>query len=628
MRHGEMACGYAPDAPAVSPHSLPNLLCSRHGTRGVLRPPPVLISAYVLLACVFWLLWSAWVLDVEYFDSFDVLMNTDYLLGRYGSYLDHMAPMLSVVMVPARLAGIALGLDPMDLRPCHLTMALLHSLYLLGVFWLLSIRHGFCWPVLAAFCAAVLNFVFFSYGAFMNIDIFPGIIFVAMIFLSDKLRGRMCARVWVPLVVFGALAALLKQTFGLFWLVLIVAHAVPLFKPSERTAAALKHMALLVCGSAASFAIYYLFMCFVLKDSLIDGHFLVRPAVQALEYSRSDIENSAATQHWLYLANFSFYGFLTSLLVLPGIVMSLKCGDRLQRSLAVSWIVAFLFMHVILRREVRYIAFMAPLSAFMLVPVLEWIMGKPRILAFCIIVLTADLLNASWEALRIVDPFYRESQLKRFLSPLRVVEPGTPCVFNDYLCFIPPRRSPFIGDYYHRKFHFSPYHVKHFFREDLYYMWNPARGNALHDSLSYGSGDCLIYANFFPMEIEGNFDADTYVLIFARVERVPYDASELVVGIEAGKKGFEDVRLGKVIDRYIYPVLYDPHSEKLFPVFQEGGNRFRLGDDVACLRPYSPLLTDAGAALLGYEIIRLVQIDSRGGTVCRLCAPNAIHLEY
>ncbi len=575
---------------------------------------PRTVAIAILLVCAGWLLWSAWVLDIEYFDSFDVLMNTDYLLGAYEVYLDHKAPMLSVLMIPARLAALALGLDPMDLRPYHLTMALLHSAYLLGVLGLLVTRHGMRWPVLAAFCASVPSFVFFSYGCFMNIDIFPGIIFLAMIFLSDKLRRHMCARIWLPLVAAGALAALLKQTFGLFWMAVIIAHSVPMLKPSRRTAAAFKHMTLLVCGSVASFAIYYIFMCVVLKDSPIEGSFLTRPAVQALDYSGSDIRNAATTLHWLYLANFPSYGILTALLVVPGIVVSLKNGDRLQRSLAISWIVAFVLMHVILRREVRYIAFMAPVSAFLLVPVLDIVARRPRIMAACIMVLVTDLLIASWEALRIVEPFYRESQLKQFLAPLKDLEPGTPCVFNDYLCFMPPRRSPFIGDYYHKKFHFSPYHVKHFYRKDLDYRWNPARGNELFNSLSYGHGDCLIYANFFPMEIKGNPDAADYVLLLAKCASMPYDASKLAADIESGKKGFRDVRLGSVIDRYIYPSLYEPLSGRLFPVFQEGGSKFKLGHD-PMLPPYPPPTANTGhAVMLGYEILKLVEGTTQSGT--------------
>ena len=573
------------------------------------------VSAGVLSLCVVWLFCSAWILDIEYFDSFDVLMNTDYLLGRCGLYLDHKAPMLSVLMIPARLAGISLGLAPLNLRPYHLTMALLHSAYLIGVFWLLTIKHGLRWHVLAAFCATSLSFVFFSYGCFMNIDIFPGILFLSMIFLSDRFMGRRDKVSWCVLAFIGGFAALLKQTFGLFWVAALLANAVarPKAKHDINNDFYLR-LALLFSSAACSFAVYYLFMCFALQGSNPRGPWLATPLTHLIEHSKPELEVSAGSLRWIYLLNFPFYGITTTLLLVPGLLVALKGNDVLQKKIAVSWLAAFAFLHLTIRLEVRYMLFLAPLSAFLLVPIIDKLRSKRIFLACTACLLSADMAHASWEALRLADAFYRNSQLKSFLAPLKHAQKGQACVINEYLCFIAPRESPFIGDFYHRKFHFSPYHVKHFVRGDLEYMWSQGKGQDLRNSLPHAPGTILIYGNFFPMNIKDSPDISRYVSLLAKSATLDVDASSVTDALDSSTDHFTDRRLARALDEHIYPFLCDTRSGRIHPILQTAPDAFTV--ELQGMIPAMPIHSPGTLPYLSaYKILRFVNVEPHGGTV-------------
>ena len=68
---------------------------------------------------------------------------------------------------------------------------------------------------------------------------------------------------------------------------------------------------------------------------------------------------------------------MTGLLV-PGLVVSLR-KSRMQRIIAAGWLLGFFAMHVVHLREVRYIAFLAPLSAFVIVPVVRSVLQSKRL---------------------------------------------------------------------------------------------------------------------------------------------------------------------------------------------------------------------------------------------------------
>ena len=157
---------------------------------------------------------------------------------------------------------------------------------------------------------------------------------------------------------------------------------------------------------------------------------------------------------WIYLKNFWAYGRLTTLLLIPGLVYSLR-GSGLQRRVALAWIASIILMHVLPLREVRYIAFLAPLSTFIIVPAVR-VLGQHAIArSVMAVVLLFDLGGAALEASRIGTTFYRHSELRTMLEPLEDQGRSRAPLFHNVsmLSFPAPDQSPLAADRYHRIFH-------------------------------------------------------------------------------------------------------------------------------------------------------------------------------
>lgn len=557
---------------------------------------------------ILWLIIAACIVEIDYYDSYDVILNTCYFFGEFPYYLAHKAPMLSVIMIPARGISKMLHLNSLDLTVYHALMATLHILYLLGVFYLLTKHFGRKIPVIIAFTASILSFVFFSYGLFMNIDIFPGFLFLLMIFLAHSFMEKPNLKYWLVLVAIGAIAALLKQTFGLSWFAVLIAYSFPLLISKNWSGKDWRSISLLVLGSASSFLIYWIFMGIILQNSSTsNGNFFSAPFNQLISFSKEYKDSPVIYPLWIYIRNLPCYGFLTTFLIIPGVIMNFRSKNQLEKAVAISWVVIFICMHLIVRREVRYIAFMAPLSAFLLIAPIKFLVKQPKYLYLILGVLAIDFIIVGKEALRIRNPFYRHSQLKKFLEPIVTQTTGKKCVINEYLCFIPPYPSPFVGDHYHRKFHFSPYHIKFFASPKTKFQWQPYQSKNLFPSLSCSPESYLVYSNFFPMNLPGSPDLKKFILIMGKSEKIPFEFHSKLKPTPKGLV-FSDKKLSLAINGYIFTGVVDRESQ-MFPLVQLGKDSFIIQKPKGYKGelPINPKLK-----IFGYKILKYVFIKDCG----------------
>lgn len=436
-------------------------------------PRPLRIAEKCLFALLAgWLaLAAAWV-DIEYYDGLDSILNARFYRGDEPAYQATRGPLLGFLLVPAEAAREALGLHSLDPRPAHVVTGLLHFGYLLGSYLLLVRCVGRRWVTFAAYVAAVPNFLFFNYGPFVSHDIIPGVFFLALLVGSDAYMRAPARGLWAALCIAGGAVVCIKHTYALFWMIALAVQGVALFFDRSAPRRDLLGRWLRLVGAAALGAVALWFaLCQSLGTLFPEIPYLLRAARQ-LTYLLFQAHDRSHPEHvWVYLRNFPAYGMLAMILVLPGVWMSLRSGTRVQRVLAAGWVLAVVIMHILNLRQVRYLSFIAPVTAAMIVPVLvslwrhKW--GRRVVvglLVWNLVPLHAYSILA--EMTRIRDPFYRRCEYRELLKHLENPDGSArhPVYLNwDKLSFTPARPPPFAGDIYHELFHIGQHHMKSFY---------------------------------------------------------------------------------------------------------------------------------------------------------------------
>lgn len=417
-----------------------------------------------------WLAAAVVLVDIEYYDGLDSVLNARFYTGQWQTYEATRGPLMGFLLVPAEWARMRLGLDPLDTRPHHAVTALLHFGYLLGSYALLCRLFGRRPLTLLAWVAAVPNFLFFSYAPFVSHDILPGLFFLAVLAGADAYMRHPRPRLLAALGVAGAAAMSIKHTHALCW---ICALAVQFcFLWGDRSAPRgelLRRWLRLSLAAAGGVAVMWLALCASLGTLFPETPFLLRAGVQ-LKYLLFVAHDRSHPEHaWVYLRNFPAYGMLAMLLVLPGAWLCWR-GTRAQRNLAAGWVIAAVVMHLLNLRQVRYLSFLAPVTAALILPVLgsmlthRW--GRRVVAGFLVWSLVP--LHAYCvldEMAMIARPFHRESEIRALLAHLRQPDgsPRRPVAINfDKLSFLPPRDTPFAGDIYHDLYHLGRHHLRAF----------------------------------------------------------------------------------------------------------------------------------------------------------------------
>lgn len=412
---------------------------------------------FLLLAS--WLVWAAIRAGIDFDDGYGNLANAGHFLGWRAEHFFNSAPLMGFLLIPAQLLSHWLGLHPLDLRPAHALVALMHIAYLIGCWRLLAEIRGRDLATLLAFAAAVATPVFFSYAPFINLDIFPGALVLWMIVLAHRqLRSPSPRKFWT-LVLLGAGLASLKQAYALVWIAIVM--SLPVLCWMERAPRAQWRAALRMSGAAIlSGLLTWLFYAAVLVNPFAADPFWLRPwlQIQAINHIY-DVEGGGwqVFYPWIYLRNVSAYGVLAMLLVIPGVVLAFLRGQSVERLVAMVWLFLLAALHLTPYKEVRYLAFLAPLTAVLIAPVLYAIWQQRQVYRWLVlIVLSAGLLMSAAEALRLAHPYY-QSAMMDFLEPLPANQPPPgKLIMGGPLSFVSPESNAYFGDRYHRITHIMP----------------------------------------------------------------------------------------------------------------------------------------------------------------------------
>lgn len=435
-----------------------------------MKAPPRWFPALecVLVASLLaWLAASAALLDIEYFDGINTIHNARAILGVEGyTYVEIRAPFLALVLIPAELVRLGLGLGLMEWWPYHATMALMHGAYAIAVYLLLRRHFGPGWPVLVAYAAAIPTYVFFSIGPYISHDLFPGLLMLGMVLLAHRVVTEPSRLAWAGLIALGAIGPMIKHPLGLMWVVILMATAA-LWAAGRwpRGPDTFRTWRMLFAGAVASAQLFWLVMGWSLGFSggeIADVPLVARPYFQLVGYV-----GGPGSPPTVYLRNLGAYGAPLVVLVPIGVIRCLRGSDRVAQLAALSWVLFVAIQFGVFHAEVRYMAPLMPLSAFLCVPALQWL-GRFRatwgvvglVLALeCLPFAPYPRLGA---AARITQPFYRSWELRPLVEALIATDRERLMVADSETLLLgcgPDHRNHLPLDRFHELFHLGWKHV-------------------------------------------------------------------------------------------------------------------------------------------------------------------------
>jgi len=419
-----------------------------------------------VMAC--WQVAAAATVSFEYYDGYDTIINARYLLGQAPSYIPVRFPAMAALAAPAEALRAHLGLHPLDVRLAHGASALLHILYSIGCWVLLTRCYGPSWASLLAFTAAIPTYLYFTYAPFLSHDLAPGIGLLWMLILANRQLTSPTRSRWLGLAVLGAACALVKPTFGLFWAVLLAAFALGRLSegPPSRKAAGTRGVHL-VSAAAASGLLFWSLLSWTLAETVYGEAPWWRRPWDQVSLMGGQIEDAGAPLWWLYLRNLPAFGPVAMLGIVPGLWFGLR-GQQLERVAAIAWILCVAVVQLLPRHEVRYLAFLAPLTALLLVaPFQRWLArGQSASLAAGAVLALTWLPAFPYSPMRAaLEPFEAadaQSGIRWLLAPLDSGTPASRLFFyaNKVITFLPPGQSSLAGDPFHRMFQLGPHHPR------------------------------------------------------------------------------------------------------------------------------------------------------------------------
>lgn len=417
---------------------------------------------YILLTTLsVWIVWAAYSNHVEYSDGYVTVANSQYLLGIIPEYFGQRGPFLALWLTPAEYLSESLGLKPLDVRLHHLSVSVLHVSYIIIVAFILGRFTSDNKVKLFVYLLAITNYVFFSYSPFISHDLFPGAIFALMLILSNSFYQKPDLKAAVFLCVLGYLAAITKHIYGMFWVIILLIYLGSIFYDGDKTIAIKKWLYLCLMALFTGIAAWVSYSI-VLFGSIPDVSFLLRPYYQIIAVGDAYHPDDPASlfSAWLYLRNFPYaYGITITLLLVPGILLSFRSPSFLLKSFVLAWLIAFLIMQSIVFKEVRYLAFLAPLTAVIIIPAVRffWFYSKSRNAYRLIILglLLVDIVKVFPSITHISSNFYAGEELQRDLGYLDMY-PDKRVYLTNPLSYAPADAySPFAGDRYHRLYHLT-----------------------------------------------------------------------------------------------------------------------------------------------------------------------------
>ncbi len=406
-----------------------------------------------------WLLLTAWLIicallvQGEYGDGYQTIANARYLFGDSTAFYVQRGPLPAIVLWPVELIAGLTGVDPLDVRPHHFLSAALHSLYLAGCWWCLQRFNGSGFARLFAFGAAILTVIFYAYAPYLSHDLLPGLLFVVMIFLVHRWIDTGGVREAVLLVLLGAAVTLIKQTYALYWVAIVVFALLTFALRRDRGRIDARKLVLLLGMASASAALSWLSYALHIGDLAPDSAFLARPLVLigaiATQYG-DDMASAFASD--LYLRNLPNYGIAAMLLVLPGVVLALRGQDARLRAIAICWIFSAVTIQIIGFREARYLGFLAPLTAMLIVPVVDLAFRHRAAIALLVVILGFD----QFRGLSLAATQLKTARTFDVMAFYNAADSDGRVVSSKVLSFAYAAASPLSRDRYHGIYHLTP----------------------------------------------------------------------------------------------------------------------------------------------------------------------------
>ena len=303
-----------------------------------------------------------------------------------------------------------------------------------------------------AFATAVTSVVFYCFSPYLNHDILPGLIFLLMIYIADRWLNEGSRADALLLVVIGAAVVLIKQTYALFWVLIVVYAAMAMiFRWDDGRVDWRKFGQVLGLAVLSGGLTWIAYACFT-AGQWAHLAWYSRPWELALAVSETfgrDADIVFAAD--LYLRNLHNLGILAMLLVVPGVILALRGRNARLRMIAVCWVMSVLAIQFTTFKEVRYLLFLAPLTAVLIVPMIEWAIRRRALLIAMVLVIGVDQFRGLSSATR-------QLTTTATIDPVRFLESaGTEgrVVASKIISFVYNAQSPLQRDSYHGIYHVS-----------------------------------------------------------------------------------------------------------------------------------------------------------------------------
>lgn len=448
-----------------------------------------------LFASAAWLLLTLHWVRYELDDGYSTLVNAWYFARQGDAFAWQRGPLPGLLLAPVVTLAEWLGWPRSDVRPAHLPMVLLHLLYLAATWRALARALGPRPAVAIAYLAAVPTVLFFSYAPFISHDLFPGLLTLWLVLAAGDYVDTPTRQRWLCLLALGFLLAMVKQTYALVWPAVLIVHLAQILVRRER--GRWRVFAGLAGAAFGSGVLTWLGYGLALSSEFPDIPWWWLPVVQAVNvvnyYSPAGLAETLFYP-WVYLRNLPAYGILAACLVLPGVALALHAGTRRMVGIAGVWLLLASCVALLGTREVRYLGFLAPMTAFLIAAPIERLLATRAALAAALLaILLLDFVRAAVTAHTFADPWHAHT-LPAFFAPMATPGlPGQQVRVVNPLSFLAPGEA-FHGDRYHRITHVNVQHV-----EALYGTHGRiVRADASLDALTsadFADGDLLLFAN-------------------------------------------------------------------------------------------------------------------------------------
>lgn len=410
-----------------------------------------------------WILVTVWIfacsilVQGEYGDGYQTIVNSRYFFADSPNYFVQRGPLAGLALLPVEALRPWFDWSAIDVRPYHVYSGILHSLYLLGCWTLLKRTGPNRVAQILAFVAAILSLIFYANAPYLSHDIVPGFLFLLFIYLCNRWLNTPNKIVGLQLVLLGTAVTFIKQTYALFWVALVLYALLALTMKWDNGRVTFRKTAMLIALAGLSGLLswfgYGVFVSYSLNGALTAASILTGPLT--LMSAVSDQYGSQYSEMFtadLYLRNLHNYGIAAVAMVVPGVVYAFRGTDARSRMVAVCWLVCVLALQLVGFKEVRYLAFLAPLTAVLIVPIVGTII-KHRLAAGLLI---AVILFDQYRGFSISAAQLSSTAGVNIEQFMNAPDGDTRVIASSSLSFVYLAESPLRRDPYHGIYHLTP----------------------------------------------------------------------------------------------------------------------------------------------------------------------------